>query len=36
MMFSITQILGEINFWDSRSAESAILTNLEASNFDFL
>ena len=27
--------LREINFWDSRSAYSAILTNLEALNFDF-
>ena len=33
--FSITQILGEINFWDSRSAKSAILTHFEALNFDF-
>ena len=33
--FSITQILREINFVDSRSAKSAILTHLEAQNFDF-
>ena len=33
--FSITQILREINFWDSRSAKSAILTHIEALNFDF-
>ena len=33
--FSITQILREINFEDSRSAKSAILTDLEALNFDF-
>ena len=33
--FSITQILREINFEDSRSAKSAILTHLEALNFDF-
>ena len=33
--FSITQILREINFGDSRSAKSAILTHLEALNFDF-
>ena len=33
--FSITQILREINFGDSsRSAESAILTQLEALNSD--
>ena len=31
--FSITQILREINFWDSRSAKSAILTHLEVLNF---
>ena len=34
--FSITQILREINFGDSRSAKSAILTHLEALKFDFL
>ena len=34
--FSITWILREINFRDSRSAKSAILTRLEARNFDFL
>ena len=33
--FSITQILREINFWDSRSAKSAILTHLEALKCDF-
>ena len=33
--FSITQILREINFDDSGSAKSAILTHLEALNFDF-
>ena len=33
--FSITQILREINFWDSQSAKSAILTHLEAPDFDF-
>ena len=31
----IFQILREINFGDSRSAKYAILTNLEALNFDF-
>ena len=33
--FSITQILREINFGDSRSAKSAILIHLEALKFDF-
>ena len=33
--FSITQILREINFEDSNSAKSAILSHLEALNFDF-
>ena len=33
--FSITQVLREINFGDSWSAKSAILTNLEALKFDF-
>ena len=33
--FTITQILCEINFGDSRSAKSAILTHLKALNFDF-
>ena len=33
--FSITQISREINFRDSRSAKSAILTYFEAPNFDF-
>ena len=32
--YSITQILREINFGDSRSAQSAILTRLEALDFD--
>ena len=35
LRFSITQILREINFVDSRSAESAFLTHLEAPNLDF-
>ena len=33
--FSITQILREINFEDSRSAKFAILPHLKALNFDF-
>ena len=33
--FSITQILREINFKDPRSAKSAIVTHLEALNFNF-
>ena len=33
--FSITHILREINFGDSRSEKSAIFTNLEALNFYF-
>ena len=33
--FSITQILHEINFEDSWSAKSAILTHLDVLNFDF-
>jgi len=33
--FPITQILREINFWDSRSAKSAIFTHLEVLKFDF-
>ena len=33
--FSISQILREINFGDSKTAKSAILTLLEALNFDF-
>ena len=32
---TVTQILREINIGDSRSEKSAILTNLEALNFDF-
>ena len=32
--FSITQILREINFGDSRNAKSAILTHLETLNFE--
>ena len=35
MIFPITQILREIKFGDSRSAKSAILTHLEALNWDF-
>ena len=34
--FSITQILREIKFEDSRSAKSTIFTHLEALNFDFM
>ena len=33
--FSITQILREINSENSSSAKSAILSHLEALNFDF-
>ena len=33
--FSITQILREINIWDSRSAKYTILTHLEALNVYF-
>ena len=33
--FSITQILREINFDDSTSAKSAILTHLQVLNFEF-
>jgi len=33
--FSITQILREIKFWDSRSTKSAISKHLVALNFDF-
>ena len=33
--FSITQILREIDVGDFRSAKCAILTHLEALNFDF-
>ena len=33
--FCVTQILREINFGDFRSAKSAILTHLEALDFDF-
>ena len=33
--FSITQILREINFWESKSAKSAIFTHKEALNSDF-
>ena len=33
--FPVTQILREINFWDSKNAKLAILTHLEALNFDF-
>lgn len=35
MIFSTTQILLEINFWDSRSVKSAFLTHLESMEFDF-
>ena len=34
-VFSITQILREINFVDSRIVKSAILTHLQALNFDY-
>ena len=34
LYFSVTQILCEINFGDSRSAKTAILTVLKALNFD--
>ena len=33
--FSITKILRENNFGDSRSAEFVILTHLEAVNYDY-
>ena len=33
--FSVTQILREINFKDSRDAKLTTFTNLEALNFDF-
>ena len=33
--FSAAQVFREINFGDSRSAKSAIFTDLEALNFDF-
>ena len=33
--FTTTQILREINFRDSESPKSTILTHLEALNFDF-
>ena len=33
--FSIIRIVREINFEDSKSAKSVILTHLEAMNFDF-
>ena len=32
--FSVTQILREINFEESRNAKSAILSHLQALNFD--
>ena len=35
MIFCIIQILREINFTDSGSAKSVILTHFEALNFDF-
>ena len=31
---SVTQILREINFWDSKNARLAILTHLEALNLN--
>ena len=34
MIFSITHILREIKFEDSRSAKSAVFKHLEALNFD--
>ena len=34
--YSISQILREINWRETKSAKSAILTHLEALNFDFL
>ena len=33
--FSITLILREINLWNSRNAKTAILSHLQALNFDF-
>ena len=33
--FSVSQILREINFGDSRSAKYAILTHVQALKFDF-
>ena len=33
--FFVTQIFRESSFWYSRSAKSAILTQLEELNFDF-
>ena len=33
--FCITEILREINLWESRGAKSAIFTHLEDLNFDF-
>ena len=33
--FSVTQILREINFRESRSVKSAVFTYLEALNFNF-
>ena len=36
MNFYITKNLRKINFWNSRSAKSAILIHLEALNCDFL
>ena len=35
MIFSITQILREINFGEPRSEKSALLIHLEAMTFDF-
>ena len=36
IIFSITQILREINFEDSRSPKSVILTHLKGLNFEIL
>jgi len=33
--FTVTQLLREINFWDSRSAKFGISTHFEALNLDF-
>ena len=35
MIYQSLRFFREINFWDSRSAKSTILTHLEALNFDF-
>ena len=36
LIFPATQILREINFRDFRDPNTAILTHLEAQNFDFM